>query len=458
MLIYNDNVLLGFYLRILSREDIFLIRDIDFNISSDKIETVVFLILFIEMDQSSQIDILKIRADFPILDQEVYGRPLIYFDNAATTQKPKQVMELIDALYRQCNSNVHRGVHCLSGRMTEAYEAARLKIKNYLNACSEREIVFTSGATAAINLAAFCFGEAYVRPGDEIIVSTMEHHSNLVPWQIMCRRRGAVLKAVPFDERGELMMDKYQEMIGSRTKLAAVVHVSNSLGTVNPIREIISMAHDRDVPVLVDGAQAVAHLPVDVQDLGCDFYAFSGHKMYGPTGTGVLYAREKWLKEMPPYQSGGDMIEKVTLQETTYSEPPFKFEAGTPNYIGFVGLGAAVDYLVSLGLDRIREREKDLLEYGSKKLSQVEGLKIYGSAKEKVPNFSFTYKDISPYDLGMLLDRAGIAVRTGHHCTQPIWDYYGVAGSVRASLAVYNTYEEIDKLVETLQRIGDMFR
>lgn len=393
-----------------------------------------------------------------MLNRKVHGQPLIYFDNAATTQKPRTVIELVDRLHRETNSNVHRGVHYLSGEMTAIYESARRKIKDLLNARSEQEIIFTGGATAAINLAAFCFGESYLRPGSEVIVSAMEHHSNLVPWQIVCRRKGAKLRFIPFDDKGELRLEEYQKLLNERTRLVAVVHASNSLGTINPIEKIVEMAHRQNVPVLIDGAQAIAHRPVDVQRIGCDFYVFSGHKMYGPTGTGVLYGQERWLNDLPPYQSGGDMIEEVSLERSTYNQLPYKFEAGTPNFIGFAGLGAAVDYLTELGLDRIQAYEDGLRDYATGRLSAVAGLRIYGEAEEKVANLSFSLDGIPPYDVGLMLDKMGIAVRTGHHCTQPVWKQYGVEGSVRASLAFYNTPAEIDQLIEALERIQKIFR
>ncbi len=403
------------------------------------------------------LDVAKIRKDFPVLDQQVNGCPLIYFDNAATTQKPRAVIDLVNKLYSECNSNVHRGIHSLSGRATEKYELARKKVQSYLNASSEKEIIFTNGATAAINLAAFSFGEAYIREGDEIIVSEMEHHSNLVPWQILCQRKGARLKVIPINDRGELVLEEYRKLFSDKTKLVAVVHVSNSLGTINPVKEITAIAHEHNVPVLLDGAQAVSHMKIDVQDIDCDFYAFSGHKMYGPTGTGVLYGKERWLNEMPPYQSGGDMIRHVTLASTTYNELPFKFEAGTPNYIGFIGLGEALDYLSELGLDNIQDYEHQLLEKATSRLEAVKGLKIYGTAEKKICNLSFTLGDVPPYDVGVLLDKMGIAVRVGHHCTQPIWAHYGVEGTARASLSFYNTPEEIDVLAESLEKIKEMF-
>ena len=407
--------------------------------------------------EKSSFNVIEIRKDFPVLNQQVHGCPLIYFDNAATTQKPKAVIDIVNKLHTECNSNVHRGVHGLSVQMTEMYEIARTKIKNYLNAQSEKEIIFTAGATAAINLAAFSFGEAYIKEGDEIIVSEMEHHSNLIPWQIICQRKKAHLKMIPFNDDGELLLDEYERLITDKTKLVAVVHVSNSLGTINPIKKIVAIAHAKGIPVLVDGAQAIAHQKVDVQDLDCDFYAFSGHKIYGPTGTGILYGKERWLAEMPPYQSGGDMIDHVTFEKTTYNELPFKFEAGTPNYIGFIGLGAAIDYLTSLGLDAVESYERTLLDYATDKLNAVKGLKIYGNAKDKICNLSFSMDNIPSYDAGILLDNAGIAVRVGHHCTQPIWTHYGIEGTIRASLAPYNTMDEIDILGEQLQKIQGMF-
>lgn len=407
--------------------------------------------------EKSSFDVIKIRKDFPVLNQQVHGCPLIYFDNAATTQKPKSVIDIVNKLHAECNSNVHRGVHGLSVQMTEMYEIARTKIKNYLNAKSEKEIIFTAGATAAINLAAFSFGEAYIKEGDEIIVSEMEHHSNLIPWQIICQRKKAHLKMIPFNDDGELLLDEYERLITDKTKLVAVVHVSNSLGTINPIKKIVAMAHARGVPVLVDGAQAIAHQKVDVQDLDCDFYAFSGHKIYGPTGTGILYGKERWLAEMPPYQSGGDMIDHVTFEKTTYNELPFKFEAGTPNYIGFIGLGTAIDYLMNLGLEAVENYEHELLDYATSKLNLVEGLRIYGNAQNKICNLSFSMENIPSYDAGILLDNAGIAVRVGHHCTQPIWTHYGIKGTIRASLAPYNTMNEVDILGEQLRKIRGMF-
>lgn len=405
----------------------------------------------------SSFDVKKIRNDFPALNQKVYDKPLVYFDNAATTQKPKVVIDIINKSYSEYNSNVHRGVHYLSEKMTERYETAREKVRNFLNAKYAHEIIFTKGTTDSINAVAFSFGEAYVKEGDEIIVSEMEHHSNIVPWQMLCQRKGAYLKVIPFNDDGELLLDEYKKLINSKTKLVAIVHASNSLGTVNPVKEIISIAHKKNVPVLVDGTQAVQHRKIDVQDMDCDFYCFSGHKIYGPTGIGILYGKEHWLKEMPPYQGGGDMIDRVTFEKTTYAQLPAKFEAGTPDYIGAVGLGTALDYLNSIGLDILYKYEEQLLNYGTNKLKEIDGLKIYGMAKDKTCVFSFLLNNIPAYDTGIILDKMGIAVRTGHHCTQPIWDHYKVEGSARASLAFYNTFEEIDYFCETLKQVQKMF-
>ncbi len=402
-------------------------------------------------------DVKKIREDFPILKREVNGKPLVYFDNGATTQKPKSVIDIINRMHTDLNSNVHRGIHFLSDQTTRMYEAAREKTRAYINAKSAREIIFTSGVTASINLAAFSFGEAFVKSGDEIIVSEMEHHSNIVPWQMLCRRNGAKLRVIPFDENGNLLLDEYQKLFNERTKLVALVHVSNSLGTINPVKEMIAVAHKNNVPVLVDGAQAIQHEIVDVQDMDCDFYAFSGHKIYGPTGTGVLYGKEDWLDKMPPWQGGGDMIDRVSFSETTYAQLPSKFEAGTPNYIGAIGLGAALDYLTAIGMENIKRHEKELTDYGLEKLSAIDGLKIYGTPKNKSCVFSFSLAGIHAYDIGMFLDKMGIATRTGHFCTHPIWERYQVDGATRASLALYNTKEEIDYLCEAIKEAKKMF-
>ncbi|MFH1232345.1 MAG: cysteine desulfurase [Patescibacteria group bacterium] len=405
----------------------------------------------------STFDVMKIRNDFPILGQKIYEKPLVYFDNGATTQKPQVVIDIINKLHSEYNSNVHRGIHFLSDQMTNMYEEARKKIQNYLNAKHNHEIIFTAGVTASINAVAYSFGEAYIKENDEIIVSEMEHHSNIIPWQIICKQKGAKLRVIPFNDKGELLLDEYKKLINSKTKIVAVVHVSNSLGTVNPVKEIVAIAHKKNVPVLIDGAQAIQHESIDVQDLDCDFYAFSGHKVYGPTGIGVLYGKERWLKEMPPYQSGGDMIDQVKFEQTTYADLPFKFEAGTPNYIGAIGLGVALDYLIGIGLDNIRHYEKKLSDYGMAKLMAIDGLKLYGTAEKKICIFSFLLNNIHSYDVGMFLDRMGIAVRTGHHCTQPLWDHFKAEGSVRASLTFYNTTEEIDFLCETLKEVQKIF-
>ena len=408
-------------------------------------------------NKTSAFDIAKIRNDFPILSQKVYGKPLIYFDNGATTQKPRVVIDTINKLHSERNSSVHRGVHYLSEQMTEMYELARKKVQDYLNARNSHEIIFTSGVTASINTVAFSFGEAYLKENDEIIVSEMEHHSNIVPWQMMCKRKGAKLRVIPINDKGELLLDEYKKLINSRTKLVVVTHASNSLGTINPVKEIVAIAHQNNIPVLIDGAQAIQHEKIDVQDLDCDFYAFSGHKIYGPTGIGVLYGKERWLNEMPPYQGGGDMIEQVKFEHTVYNDLPFKFEAGTPNYIGAIGLGVALDYLVGIGLNNIQDYEKKLLDYATTKLVALNGLKLYGTAGNKICIFSFLLDSIHPYDTGMILDKMGIAVRTGHHCTQPLWEHYKIEGSDRASLVFYNTFEEIDFLCEALKKIQKMF-
>lgn len=398
-----------------------------------------------------------IRRDFPVLSQTVNGHPLVYFDNGATTQKPKVVIDTIYRLYSENNANVHRGIHYLSDQMTKKYEEARERIKTFLHARENQEIILTSGVTASLNLVAFSFGEAFIKEGDEIIVSEMEHHSNIVPWQMLCNRKGANLRVIPFNERGELLLDEYKKLFNSKTKLVAVVHVSNSLGTINPIKEMTKIAHEYNVPILIDGAQGIQHEKVDVQDLDCDFYAFSGHKIYGPTGTGVLYGKKRWLDSMPPWQGGGDMIDRVTFEHTTYEELPFKFEAGTPNYIGAIGLGEALNYLTDLGLDNIYQQEKDLLDYGSAKLSEINGLRLFGQADQKTCIFSFLLDGIPAYDTGMFLDKMGIAVRTGHFCTQPLWNHFKTDGAVRASLTFYNTKEEIDSLCAALIEIKKMY-
>lgn len=391
-----------------------------------------------------------IRKDFPILSQEVYGKPLVYFDNGATTQKPMVVIEAIKQLYSEKNATIHRGVHFLSEQSTELYEKARQKVQKYMNAEHSREIIFTSGTTGSINAVAFSFGERYIKPDDEIIISGLEHHSNIVPWQMMCERKNARLKVIPITDNGELRMDSFKNLLSAKTKLVAVNQVSNSIGTINPIKEIIEIAHQAGAKVLIDGAQGIQHTKVDVQDLNCDFYAFSGHKIYGPTGIGVLYGKENLLSEMPPYQGGGDMVDCVTFEKTTYNTLPFKFEAGTTNYIGAIGLGVALDYVSDIGLEAISTYEHELLEYITEKLLQVDGLKIYGIAKHKIAIVSFLVGNIHPYDMGMIIDKMGIAIRTGTHCAMPVMDRFEIDGTIRASLAFYNTFEEIDRLQEAV--------
>jgi cysteine desulfurase/selenocysteine lyase len=399
----------------------------------------------------------KIRSDFPILNQQVHGKPLVYLDNGATTQKPKCVLDTINHFHNQINANIHRGVHKLSDESTQAYEDARETVRQFINAKSIKEIIFTSGATASINLVAFSFGEKFVNESDEIIVSEMEHHSNIVPWQLMCDRRKAKLKVLPFDDNGELIIEKLDELITDKTRIIAVTHVSNSLGTVNPVKEIITKAHAKGVNVLVDGAQGIKHGKIDVQDLDADFYAFSGHKIYGPTGIGVLYGKEELLNAMPPWQGGGDMIATVTFEKTTFNELPFKFEAGTANYIGAAAMATALKYYQSIGINAAVQHENELLEYATKRLLSIDGVRIIGTAKEKAAIISFLVGDIHPYDTGMILDKMGIAVRTGTHCSEPVMAHFGIDGTVRASLAFYNTKAEIDKLIEGVERVRMMF-
>jgi cysteine desulfurase / selenocysteine lyase len=402
-------------------------------------------------------DVDQIRQDFPILSQKVYDRPIVYFDNGATTQKPSVVIDTVRKYYEEQNASIHRGVHFLSDRSTETYEKARERVRQFINAKSTNEVVFTAGTTASINALAFSFGEKYISQGDEVLVTEMEHHANIVPWQMMCERKGAKLVVLPFDENGELIMEKYEGLLNERTRIVAVAHISNSLGTINPVRDIINKAHERDIPVLLDGAQAVQHGKVDVQELNCDFYVFSGHKIYGPTGIGVMYGKEKWLYDLPPYQGGGDMVDCVTFEKTTYNELPFKFEAGTMNYIGAAGLAAALDYITDIGLEEIAEYEQSLLEYGTMKLMSIPGLELFGKAREKISILSFLLMEIHPYDAGMVLDKLGIALRTGTHCTQPVMDHFKITGTMRASLAFYNTRDEIDRLHEGLHKVMKMF-
>lgn len=403
-------------------------------------------------------DAEKIRADYPILSRKVYGKDLIYLDNAATSQTPECVVNKITEGYRQINANVHRGVHFLSQEATEAHENARKRVQQFIHARFPHEIIFTRGTTEAINLVAFSFGEAFLQDGDEVILSEMEHHANIVPWQLLQQRKKIKLRIVPVDERGELQMDVYRELFNEHTRLVALTHVSNVLGTVNPVKEITAIAHSHGVPVLLDGAQAVPHIPVDVQTLDADFYVFSAHKVYGPTGIGVLYGKEKWLNAMPPYQGGGEMIAHVSFNKTTFGELPYKFEAGTPDYIGSVAFAEALDYIDRIGLENIAAHEHELLEYATDRMREIEDMRIFGTAPEKSAVISFLVDDIHHYDLGMLLDKMGIAVRTGHHCAQPLMEKLGVEGTVRVSFAVYNTREEIDKFIEALKRAVQMLK
>jgi cysteine desulfurase / selenocysteine lyase len=402
-------------------------------------------------------DIADIRADFPILSTKVYGKPLVYFDNGATTQKPQCVIDAVAEVYKSYNGNVHRGVHFLSDKSSEAYEAARENVRSFINADKREEIVFTSGTTGSINGIAFSFGERYIEPGDEIILSYLEHHANIVPWQMMCARKGAVLRVIPISDDGEVVLGEYYKLLSSKTKLVSVTHVSNVLGTIVPVKEIISAAHSANVPVLIDGAQGIQHGIVDVKAMDSDFYVFSGHKIYGPNGIGVLYGKEKWLSELAPFQGGGDMVDKVTFEKTTYNELPFKFEAGTMNYPGAIGLARALDYVSDIGREEIAKRENELLTYATRRLSSIKDLKIYGESGSKIPTFSFHIKNIHQYDTGMILDKMGIAVRTGTHCAQPVMDRYGIDGTVRASLCFYNTIEEIDALAEGIEKVKIMF-
>lgn len=402
-------------------------------------------------------DIQKIRADFPILSREVYGKPLVYLDNGATTQKPRCVVDAITDEYYSVNANVHRGVHFLSQQATELHEASRETVRKFINAGSTNEIVFTRGTTESINLLASSFGEAFLHPGDEVIVSVMEHHSNIVPWQLLAERKCINLKVIPMNDRGELLMDEYEKLFTDRTKIVSVVHVSNVLGTVNPIKEMIKIAHKHDVPFLVDAAQSIPHMAVDVQDLDADFLVFSGHKVYGPTGVGVLYGKEEWLNKLPPYQGGGEMIQHVSFERTTFNELPFKFEAGTPDYIGTTGLAKALDYVSAIGLDKIAAYEHELTEYATQRLKTIPGMRIFGEAAGKGSVISFLVGDIHHFDMGTLLDRLGIAVRTGHHCAQPLMQRLGIEGTVRASFGIYNTKEEIDVLVAGIERVSKMF-
>lgn len=403
------------------------------------------------VQKTSPFDPASVRKDFPILHRKVHGKPLIYFDNGATTQKPRVVIETMKRIYEKENSSIHRGVHHLSNRMTEAYEEARNTVRKFIGAANSHEIVFTSGTTGSINAVATSFGEKYVGPGDEVLVTVMEHHANLVPWQMLCEKKGAHLRAIPMNDRGELMLDHLDSLFTERTRILSLTHVSNALGTINPVKDIVARAHERNIPVMIDGAQAVQHLTVDVTDLDCDFYVFSGHKVYGPTGIGILYGKEKWLEDLPPYQYGGDMVDQVSMEKTTFNELPLKFEAGTTNYIGAIGLGKALEYLQGLGLEAIAAHENHLVDYATNYLGQVPGVRIYGKARERIAIFSFRMENIHPYDVGMILDKLGIAVRTGTHCAQPVMQHFGIDGTLRASLAMYNTTDEIKRFVSGLR-------
>ena len=403
------------------------------------------------------LDIGKVRADFPVLQRSVHGKPLVYFDTAASAQRPLKVIEAVDDFYRNHNANIHRGVHTLSQEATDLYEQARIKTAKFINAPSDQEIIFTRGTTESINLVAHSFVRPRLKQGDEILISWMEHHSNIVPWQMLCEETGAVLKVVPINQNGELEMDALAEMLTERVKLLAVVHISNALGTINPVAEICEMAKQHGIPVLVDGAQAMPHQAVDVQALGCDFYCFSGHKMYGPTGIGALWGRYQHLQAMTPYQGGGEMIRHVTFEKSTFNDAPGKFEAGTPNIAGAIGLGAAVDYLQSLGMDNVATWEAQLLAYGTEKLTQIEGFRMIGTAAKKAGVMSFVLGDIHANDVGTIIDLHGVAIRTGHHCAMPVVQFFGLPATARASLGVYNTFEEIDTLADSLEKTIEMF-
>ena len=392
-----------------------------------------------------------IRADFPILSQKVNGKTLVYFDNGATSQKPQVVIDAISKYYQEINANIHRGVHTLSQLATDAYETSRGKIQKHINAKFAHEVLFTSGTTHGINMVANGFA-SFLKPGDEVLVSALEHHSNIVPWQMLCEKTGAILRVIPMDENGDLILSEFDKLLSDKTKMVTLNHISNALGTLNPIKYMIDKAHEFGAAILIDGAQAVPHLKPDVQALDCDFYVFSGHKICGPTGTGILYGKEAWLNKLPPYQGGGEMIKEVTFEKTTYAELPHKFEAGTPNIAGGIVLGTAVDYMNEIGFDNIQIQEKELLDYGTKRLLEIEGLKIYGTSKDKTSVISFNIEGIHPYDIGTIIDKLGIAVRTGHHCAQPIMDFFKIPGTIRASFAFYNTKEEIDIFVEALKR------
>lgn len=402
-------------------------------------------------------DVTKIREDFPILSRKVYDRPLVYLDNGATTQKPLCVLDAMREEYLNVNANVHRGVHYLSQQATDLHEQAREKVRNFINAGSVNEIIFTRGTTESLNLVVSSFCDGFMSEGDEVIVSVMEHHSNIVPWQLQAARKGISLRVIPMNDKGELLLDEYEKLFTERTKIVSVTHVSNVLGTVNPVKEIVRIAHEHGVPVMVDGAQSTPHFAVDVQDIDCDFFAFSGHKMYGPTGVGVIYGKEDWLDRMPPYQGGGEMIESVSFEKTVFEHLPFKFEAGTPDYVATHGLATAIDYISSIGIDNISRHEQELTRYCMERMQEIDGIRLFGTANDKDAVVSFLVGDIHHLDMGTLLDRLGIAVRTGHHCAQPLMIRLGIQGTVRASFAMYNTKQEIDVLVEGIKRVSKMF-
>ncbi|HET7818073.1 MAG TPA: cysteine desulfurase [Bacteroidia bacterium] len=408
--------------------------------------------------KNSAISILDFRKDFPILSKQVNGKPLIYFDSGATAQKPKQVINAITNYYSQQNANIHRGVHTLSQEITTAYENARITVQKHINAKYSHEIIFTNGTTESINLVASTFGKIFINAGDEIIVSEMEHHSNILPWQQLCEEKKAILKVIPINDKGELLLDEYKQLLSPKTRLIAITHVSNTLGTVNPLKEIISLAHTKNIPVLVDGAQAIPHINVDVQDLDADFYCFSGHKVYAPTGVGILYGKEEWLRKLPNYQVGGGTIKTVSFTKTEYADIPLRFEAGTPHIEGGIGLASAIDYINTIGLENISAYEHELTQYATEKLLTIDGLKIIGNSINKASVISFVLEGIHPYDIGVILDQLGIAVRTGHHCTQPLMDKYKIPGTIRASLAFYNTKEEIDALVKGVIKAKQMLK
>lgn len=409
------------------------------------------------MNNKAEITGRALRSDFPILDRTVYGKPLVYLDNGATTQKPRLVIDAIVDEYYSVNANVHRGVHFLSQQATELHEASRERVRQFINARSTKEVIFTRGTTESINLIASAFGDACMQEGDEVILSVMEHHSNIVPWQLLAARKGIAIKVIPMNDKGELLLDEYEKLFSDRTKIVSVTQVSNVLGTVNPVKEMIATAHAHGVPVLIDGAQSIPHIKVDVQDLDADFFVFSGHKIYGPTGVGVLYGKEEWLDRLPPYQGGGEMIQHVSFEKTTFNELPFKFEAGTPDYIGTTGLAKALDYVSGVGMENIAAHEHELTRYATERLKEIPGMRIFGEAEHKSSVISFLVGDIHHFDLGTLLDRLGIAVRTGHHCAQPLMQRLGIEGTVRASFAMYNTKEEIDALVDGIDRVRKMF-